>query len=141
MVSPGALLQRWQLRRTGYYLQNLGDGNFNKLVSASTSGQVTLVPFSLFSGATRSDTYNTWHLDKADTTGQYRLYNEYSRTALRDGPGDKLITAPDLNITDADLWQFAKNGSDLWMQCGNPKKWLSTDGATGTAIVLNDPGK
>jgi len=112
----------------------------------STDTGVHLTPYRPFGqglllNGSRSDAYCIWHLVKYDG-GKYRLYNEHSRTALRNGAdsNNDLIIAPDTTQQDADLWQFAKQGSDMWMQCQDVKKWMALDSGSGTTLQLQDPG-
>jgi hypothetical protein len=53
-----------------------------------------------------------WHLVKVDT-GKYTFYNEASRTALLNGGDNVVVVAGDLQPQDGDVWQFAKNGTDM----------------------------
>ncbi len=89
----------------------------------------------------RSDALCIWHLVKVDT-GKYCFYNEASRTVLRNGGDNVVVVAGDLQQEGGDIWQFAKNGSDMWFAPGNVnnQKWMSTNGADGQTIVVNDPG-
>jgi hypothetical protein len=113
----------------------------------TTGNMIHLTPFQPFAQnnvvnvnneQTRADALSIWHLVKFDG-GKYRLYNEHSRTALRDS-GNSLITAPDTNQQDSDLWQFAKNGRDMWMQCVSSKKWMALDNQSGTTLTAQDRG-
>lgn len=136
--------QRWQLRRTGYYLQNQDAGNFASVASANSDASVSLQswqPFaqnSLASDGTRADAFSIWHLEKTPLDGQYRLYNEHSRTFLRKGGDGNLVVSSDLNPSNADLWQFAKNGSDIWLQCQDDKRWMGVPGGRLATIVPRD---
>jgi hypothetical protein len=148
--KDAASVQRWQLRRTGYYLQNQGDRNFFNLARSNgsltnLSNGVSMTPWQPFSqtillNGVRSDAFNTWHMDKADG-GQYRLYNEFTRTLLRNsGDSDNnIITSTDVNPTSSDLWQFAKNGDDLWLRCqDSTQKWLAVN--SSNSVVLMEAG-
>lgn len=138
--------QRWQLGRTGYYLQNQDQDYFAYLAAARPDNNVALTLWQPFSqslppNGPRSDAFNTWHLDKVGN-GQYRLYNEHTGTLLRNSKdgNNNLMVAGDGNPSDADLWQFAKNGNDLWLQCQDPKQWMAIDKSNQNRLYLQDPG-
>lgn len=77
-------------------------------------------------------------MDKAGG-GQYRLYNEFSRASLGDsGNSNNNITSMGGNPpSNSDLWQFAKNGDDLWLRCQDISKWLAI---SNNRLCLMDPG-
>jgi hypothetical protein len=102
------------------------------------ANQIQMNPFPALPTDTSAAVY---HLSQQSNSGQYRLYNEVSRTALRRGANNTVANATDSSQTDADLWQFAKNDGNLWLQNNDgTDSWFAPSGAGQTSLTMTAAG-